>query len=153
MATPDERAILLGATLRKRRKALGINATAAAEAAGMSRVTWHRLERGETGVAWGLLLAAATALGMDLRLLVPGDHDVDHAGHAEQGLPLNIRLADFPALRGLAWQVGEGMDTLTPREALGLYERNARHFDEASLVPHEKALLRALRAVFDDAGR
>jgi hypothetical protein len=34
-----------------------------------------------------------------------------------------------------------------------LYERNARHFDEASLVPHEKALLRALRAVFDDAGR
>jgi hypothetical protein len=90
---------------------------------------------------------------MDLRLLVPGDHDVDHAGHAEQGLPLNIRLADFPALRGLAWQVGEGMDMLTPREALGLYERNARHFDEASLAPHEKALLHALRAVFDDAGR
>lgn len=153
MATPDERAILLGDALRKRRKALGINATAAAEAAGMSRATWHRLEHGETGVAWGLLLAAATALGMDLRLLVPGDHDADHAAPTPDTLPLSIRLADFPALRTLAWQVGEGVDTLTPREAFGLYERNARHLDEPSLVPREKALLRALRAIFDDAGR
>jgi len=32
-----------------------------------------------------------------------------------------------------------------------LYERNARHIDESSLGPHEKALLRALRAVFDGA--
>jgi hypothetical protein len=68
-------------------------------------------------------------------------------------LPLKIRLDDFPALRTLAWQVGEGVDALTPREALGLYERNARHFDEASLVPHEEALLHSLRAVFDGASR
>jgi transcriptional regulator with XRE-family HTH domain len=151
MTTPADRAIQLGAALRKRRKALGINMTAAAEAAGMHRATWHRLEQGETGVAWGLLLAAATAVGLDLQLLLPGDGAVGRAPPAAGALPLEIRLEDYPALRRLAWQVGEGVDTLTPREALGLYERNARHVDEAALVPHEEALLRMLRAVFDGA--
>ena len=149
LATPTDRAIQLGAALRKRRKALGINMTAAAEAAGMHRATWHRLEQGETGVAWGLLLAATTALGLDLRILVPGDEDTDRAAPLADALPLKIRLEDFPALRRLAWQVGEGVDTLTPREALGLYERNARHIDEPALMPHEKALLHMLRTVFD----
>lgn len=151
MPIPADRAIELGAALRKRRKALGINMTAAAEAAGMSRTTWHRLEQGETGVAWGLLLAAATALGLDLRILAPGDEDAGRAAPPADALPLKIRLEDFPALRRLAWQVGEAVDTLTPREALGLYERNARHIDEPSLMPHEKALLRTLRAVFGGA--
>jgi transcriptional regulator with XRE-family HTH domain len=149
MTTPADRAIQLGAALRKRRKALGINMTAAAEAAGMSRATWHRLEQGETGVAWGLLLAAATAIGLDLHLLAPGDETTSRAAPAVDALPLEIRLEDFPALRRLAWQIGEGIDTLTPREAFGLYERNARHLDEPALMPHEKALLRNLRAVFD----
>jgi transcriptional regulator with XRE-family HTH domain len=149
MATPHEQAIKLGAVLRERRKALGINATAAAEAAGMSRPTWHRLERGETGVAWGLLLAAAGALGLELELLTPGDHDRERAEPAGDALPLRIRLADYPMLRTLAWQVGEGVDTLTPREAYGLYERNARHVGDGTLLPHDQALLRALRAVFD----
>jgi transcriptional regulator with XRE-family HTH domain len=149
MATPADRAIQLGAALRTRRKALGINMTAAADAAGMSRATWHRLERGETGVAWGLLLAAAAALDLDLRLLEAEADDGRRGTPAADALPLTIRLAEFPGLRRLAWQVGEGVDTLTPREALGLYERNARHLDEASLPRHELALLRALRAVFD----
>jgi hypothetical protein len=52
-------------------------------------------------------------------------------------------------LRTLAWQVGEGADTLTPREAYGLYERNARHVEDGTLAPQDQALLRALRAVFD----
>ena len=37
----------LGARIRARRKSLGVNATAAAESAGMSRVTLHRIEKGE----------------------------------------------------------------------------------------------------------
>jgi transcriptional regulator with XRE-family HTH domain len=151
MATLDDRALQLGAVLRTQRKALGINMTAAAQAAGMSRATWHRLERGETGVAWGLLLAAATAIGLDLQLLARSGGEADRSAPATETLPLKIRLDDFPALRTLAWQVGEGVDTLTPREAFGLYERNARHIDEPSLTPHEKALLRTLRTVFDGA--
>jgi transcriptional regulator with XRE-family HTH domain len=151
MATPADRAIELGAALRKRRKALGINMTAAAEAAGMHRATWHRLEQGETGVAWGLLLAAAAAVGLDLRFLAPGDGEGKRTAPAADALPLEIRLGDYPALRTLAWQIGEGVETLTPREAFGLYERNARHVDEAALMPHEKALLHGLRVVFEGA--
>ena len=149
MATPDDRAIQLGVLLRKRRKALGINMTAAADAAGMSRVTWHRLERGETGVAWGLMIAAAAALDLEVQLMDPHEKDPARLVPIKDALPLNIVLAEYPALRRMAWQIGEGIDAVTPREALGLYERNARHIDEPSLMPHEKALLRTLRAVFD----
>lgn len=39
-------------------------------------------------------------------------------------LPLLIRMTDYPGLRRLAWQVGEAVDTLSPREAFGLYTRN-----------------------------
>ncbi|MBC7603974.1 MAG: helix-turn-helix domain-containing protein, partial [Ramlibacter sp.] len=37
----------IGATLRARRKAMKVSAVAASEAAGISRVTLHRIEKGE----------------------------------------------------------------------------------------------------------
>ncbi len=40
--------LTLGERLRAARKGQKVSATAAAESAGMSRVTWHRIERGET---------------------------------------------------------------------------------------------------------
>jgi hypothetical protein len=55
-----------------------------------------------------------------------------------------VRLADYPQLKALAWQV-HGTDTLSPLEALGIYERNARHLDTAAMLPAERALLQALR--------
>ena len=141
----------LGAALRARRKALGVNMTAAAEAAGMSRVTWHRLEKGEPTVAWGLLLAAAAVLGMDLDLAIAGDV-IDAPDPLRMGaLPLQVPLADFPGLRGLAWQVGERVDALTPREALDVYMRNLRHLDLNALTERERLLMRALRDAFGEA--
>jgi hypothetical protein len=47
-------------------------------------------------------------------------------------------------LRALAWQV-HGTETLTPAEALGIYERNARHLDMQAMSANELALLQALR--------
>ena len=142
----------LGADLRARRKDLGINMTAAAEAAGVSRVTWHRLEKGELRVAWGSLLAAAAVLGMELRLGEKADAGEDEAPRLlpDEALPLRIRLVDFPGLRRLAWQVGEGVETLTVREAFGLYMRNGRHLDMAALPASEVELLRKLREVFGE---
>ena len=64
----QDQARTLGAELRAHRKSLGISMTVAAETAGISRVTWHRLEKGERQVAWGSLLAAAEVLGMELHL-------------------------------------------------------------------------------------
>ena len=139
----------LGANLRARRKALGISATAAAEAAQMSRVTWHRLEKGEATVALGSLLAAARVLGLDLMLEIAGQKAAAAAGMPPgDWLPLQIRLDDYPQLRELAWQVGDGAEILSPREALGLYERNWRHVRPETLEPKERALLDALRRTF-----
>lgn len=135
----------LGAQIRAQRKALGVSATAAAEAAGISRVTLHRVEKGEPSVtvgAWGNVLAA---LGMVLLARpVQEAAAASHKEHRAGWIPARVRLAEYPQLQSLAWQV-HGSDTLTPLEALGIYERNARHLDLQAMSANEQALLDALR--------
>jgi transcriptional regulator with XRE-family HTH domain len=60
----------LAARIRPHRRALRISATELAEAAGMSRVTLHRLERGEPSVTMGAYMSAI-ALGLELELMDP----------------------------------------------------------------------------------
>lgn len=149
LSSVDE-ALQLGATLRAQRKAQGITMTAAAEAAGISRITWYRLEKGEPGVSWGALLAAARAIGKQLRLSDPADAIQRADALASGALPLSIELSEFPELRRLAWQVGKRVETLTPREAAGMYARNARHLEVSALSERETNLMRALRQVVGD---
>ena len=59
----------LGERIRAHRKRHKINATTAAEAAGMSRVTLHRIERGEPSVAMGAYMSAITTMGLELELV------------------------------------------------------------------------------------
>lgn len=138
----------LGQQLRARRKALRVSSMATAEAAGMSRVTLHRIEKGEPSVAAGAWANAMAALGMTL--LARNAEDTRTAGERAQPadlaawIPVRVRLADYPQLKALAWQI-HGTDTLSPMEALGIYERNARHLDTAAMSPAEQALLQALR--------
>lgn len=129
----------LGAGIRQRRKQLRVSATAAAEAAGLSRVTLHRIERGEASVAMGLYQRATAALGLKLQLAdeLPAPHARTHA------TPTQLRLADLPELRRLAWQL-DPATALTPRQALDLYERNWRHLDSAAMTPHERDVLDSL---------
>jgi transcriptional regulator with XRE-family HTH domain len=132
----------LGRGIRAQRKALGVSAQAAAQAAGMSRVTWHRIESGEPSVTIGAYFNALGALGMEIR--VAGTNaPVAPAAAALPQVPEHIRLADYPALKALAWHVS-GVSELTPAEALGLYERNWRHLDHAQLASHERELIEAL---------
>lgn len=142
----------LGRALRLQRQKLGITATAAAASARMSRVTWHRLEKGEPTVTLGAWLGAAEVLGLELRIQPRGEGGARTAGDdAQAGLPLRIRLADFPQLRRLAWQL-DGSQALSPREALGIYERNLRHLQPELIEPHERALIDALGQVFGVEG-
>ncbi len=55
---------VLGTCLAEKRKALRVSATVAAEAAGMSRVTLHRIEKGEPSVTMGAWSKAIAALGL-----------------------------------------------------------------------------------------
>ena len=139
----------LGQQLRARRKALRVSSTAAAEAAGMSRVTLHRIEKGEPTVAGGAWAQAMAALGMVLQARNTEEKPTNDANQGNpanlaEWIPVRVRLQNYPQLKALAWQV-HGTDTLSPAEAWGIYERNARHLDMANMSPAELALLQALR--------
>jgi transcriptional regulator with XRE-family HTH domain len=136
----------LGERIRAHRERQKVSATVAAEAAGMSRVTLHRIERGEPSVTMGAYLSAIDAIGLQLELRDPQMHGVSAEGVA---LPERVRLAEFPQLRRLAWQRQDG-DELSPADALNLYERNWRHIDRNSMEPAERALLQVL---VDQLGR
>lgn len=127
----------LGARLQAARKQQKVSAVAAAEAAGISRVTLHRIERGEPTVAIGSWLAAASALGLRLEIASTAP---------PPSLPEKIRLDDYPQLKKLAWQL-KGVRELAPQEALALYERNWRHIDRPGLTTQEGALINALSQV------
>jgi len=136
----------LGSRIRARRKSLGVNATAAAESAGMSRVTLHRIEKGEPSVAMGAWANLVAALGMDWQIQ---DRPAAEQAPVDRSawVPVRVELAQYPQLRALAWQV-HGADALSPEEAFGIYERNARHLDMEAMPAHEHELWQALQAAF-----
>ena len=57
--------VAIGRRIRECRKGLGVNGVTTAEAAGMSRVTLYRIERGEPSVTMGAYLNALDALGLE----------------------------------------------------------------------------------------
>lgn len=130
----------LGARIRARRAQQRVSATVVAEAAGMARATLHRIERGEPSVTMGAYLSAVDAVGLRLELVDPNAAPATSPGAA---LPAAVRLDDYPQLKRLAWQL-QGVEELSPAAALGLYERNWRHIDQASLTAAERALVQAL---------
>jgi transcriptional regulator with XRE-family HTH domain len=130
----------LGERIRAHRERQKVSATVAAEAAGLSRVTLHRIERGEPSVTMGAYLSAIDAVGLQLELRDPQAR----APAADiASLPERVRLADFPQLKALAWQLHD-VDELSPADAFNLYERNWRHIDQARMAPAERALLKVL---------
>ena len=136
-----ERLAALGERLRAHRKALRVNATATAEAAGISRVTLHRIEHGEPSVTMGAYAAVVAALGLDLALVDPRTSVTRPATR----LPRRIRLADYPELRRLVWQRADiDRETIPPKEALALYERNWRHVDRSAMTEAERDLVQQL---------
>ena len=139
---------LLGRQIRTHRKTLRVSATTTAEAAGMSRVTLHRIERGEPAVTMGAYLSAMAALGLDFGTLPPHNPTAEAGDDHRKGwIPVRIHLSDYPQLKQLAWQI-HGTDELTPVEALDIYERNGRHLDFAAMKPGERHLIEALRLAF-----
>lgn len=144
--------LVLGQQIRAHRKSLHISAITAAQAAGMSRVTMHRIEKGEPAVTMGAYLNAMAALGLNFGLVELSDQANTHNPADRVGwIPARIHLADYPQLKLLAWQV-HGTENLTPVEALGVYERNWRHVDEPALEPHERHLIDALRLGLGGSG-
>jgi len=112
----------------------------------MSRVTLHRIERGEVSVAMGAYLAVIFALGLKIELADPQKRKQGPRALART-LPSKIRLAEYSQLKRLAWQL-KGIKKISPKEALDLYERNWRHVDPKEMDSHEQEFLKALLAAF-----
>ena len=142
----------LGAQMRQRRKVMGVSVTTAAEAAGVSRVTWHRMEKGVITVTIGAWFNALAVLGLEFGVGLMGPLTQARASRDSQAtIPLAIAFADFPQLAALAWQV-QGVVAVPPREAFDIYQRNDRHINREELTAGEKALIINLETVFGSAG-
>lgn len=134
----------LGGQIRARRKNLKVSAVATAEAAGISRVTLNRIERGEASVTLGAYLNVVSVLGLTLEL---SDANLSRASRQSAfELPEKIRLSDYPQLKRLAWQL-KGATEISPQEALNLYERNWRHVNLNEMNVKERSLIQGLIAV------
>lgn len=151
-STPvSEKLQTLGRSIRAHRKSLAISAATTAECAHISRVTLHRIEKGEPSVTMGAYFTVLDALGLQIQAKskVGSDSESPEAS-ATSIIPPAIKLADYPQLKQLAWHI-HGLDALTPIEAFGIYDRNWRHLDQSSLTEHEKVLINALKLA-DAAG-
>lgn len=111
----------------------------------MSRMTLHRIERGEPSVTMGAYMNALAALGLDVEVTAPITGTAkEMATPASSRTPMKtIRVGDFAQLRRLAWQLPAEAE-LTPEEAWGTYERNWRHADPSALEDNERQLLTEL---------
>ncbi|WP_298929601.1 helix-turn-helix domain-containing protein [uncultured Ramlibacter sp.] len=149
-AQATEALVTVGQAIARRRKALRVSAVAAAEAAGMSRVTLHRIEKGEPSVTAGAYMAACAALGLKAQLLAQEEAADKAATAGRKGwIPARVRIADWPRLQELAWQV-HGTPELTPRAAWDIYQRNWRHIGPSTLSQEEQDLVDALRLALED---
>ena len=137
---------LLGGQIRLRRKELKVTAMATAEAAGLSRVTLHRIEKGVPSVSMAAYLSVIYALGLEFTIF-PLDELIPKEGGRKGWIPAKILISDYPQLKQLAWQAHASTE-LTPVEALNLYERNWRHLDLQNMEPHERDLVDALQIAF-----
>ncbi|MCP9891890.1 helix-turn-helix domain-containing protein [Cyanobium sp. Aljojuca 7D2] len=131
----------IGRRIRGRRRQLGISAMATAAAAGMSRVTLHRIETGAASVTLGALMNVLDALDLSFGQL-EGAEDLG-AQAAITTRAEAIELAAYPLLQQLAWHV-QGTGTLSPAEAAGLYARQRRRLDQEELQPQERQLIALL---------
>jgi transcriptional regulator with XRE-family HTH domain len=134
----------LGAQITARRKVLRIRAQICAEVAGISRVTLHRIEKGEPTVSMGAYLQVCEALGLHLALLpLGGQAEANSEVHLRGSEMPHIRIKDYPQLKALAWQLKDD-EYLTDAEAMSIYERNRRFLDLNHLEMHERALMQRL---------
>jgi len=142
----------LGERLRLARRRRRRTAEEVAARTGITRVTLRRVESGEPTVMMGTYLKVMAELGLAQDLVLVARDDAygrrlqDQALQRKpRSLPRKIRLADFPMLRELAWSTDPGA-SITPEEALALYERNWRHLDPQAMEPKERALVERLTA-------
>ena len=140
----------IGQLIRQHRKSFKITANAAAQTAGISRVTLYRIEKGEPTVSMGAYLNVISALGLHLNLSAKTYRENAANGNDVGKLPVRLSFSDYPQLKELAWHV-QGVDELSLVEAHSIYERNKRFLDIENLSDSEQELIEILGVAFEGA--
>ena len=138
--------VALGQTIKSRRSELGFSMEKTARMAGVSRVTLHRVERGNPSVTMGAYAAVAGSLELTISA-TPGS-----ATLREDEVDETVRVSDYPQLKLIAWNLAAD-SILADDEALALYERNWRHVDQGALNADELELIRRLTRAAGHEGR
>lgn len=139
--------IEIGSKIRQERRRLKISTVDMAEAAGISRVTLHRIEHGEGTVALGMYAKALDVLGLAFDV-VCRKAVATATGGADEALQDAERI-DFvffegcPQLKRIGWHI-HGINGLPAKDALNLYERNWRHVDQKAMTDHERHVVSKL---------
>lgn len=132
-----------GQRILLQRKFLKVAAESVALAAGISRVTLHRIEKGDPGVSIGAYVSTLQALGMQMTISSRLDTD-----NKSQQLDLSkIAIDEYPELKKISWQLKDGV-TLTAVEAKNMYERNEKYISFDTLCEQEKKLIEQLGIQF-----
>ncbi len=134
----------VGEKVLLQRKKVKVAAESVALAAGISRVTLHRIEKGEPGVNLGAFISVLCALGMHLNL----ESDDGEAKQQPNMIDLKkIAIKDYPQLKNISWQLRDEA-VLNAQEAKGIYERNEKYISFENLQPDELELIRQLGVEF-----
>lgn len=135
----------IGQKLHLRRKSLKVSAESVAIAAGISRITLHRIEKGEPGVSMGAFVSVIEALGLQfivsskgLETLALNIPEIDMS---------KISIKEYPQLKQLAWQLHDDA-MLTAVEAKNMYERNEKHIYFDLISEKERELIKLLGVEF-----
>lgn len=135
----------IGQQIHLRRKTLKVSAESVAVAAGISRITLHRIEKGEPGVNMGAFISVIEALGLQFSV---STKDFQSPGVSKGAVDLSkIVIKDYPQLKQLAWQLQDD-GVLTAVEAKNLYERNEKHIYFDLINEKEKELIKLLGVQF-----
>lgn len=135
---------ILGQKILLQRKKLKVAAESVALAAGISRVTLHRIEKGEPGVNVGALFSVINALGMTLNLQGVDDQKTVQPDKINLS---KIAIKNYPQLKNISWQLREDA-VLNAHEAKGIYERNEKYIIFTDLSESERELIRQLGVEF-----
>lgn len=133
----------LGRQIRAHRKAYKVSTVGAAEAAGISRTTLSRIEKGEPSVTMGAYLNVILSLGLELKIV----DAISATKKQTLSKDSKIKISDYPQLKKLAWQLKD-TKTLSPKETLNLYERNWKHINLKELTEDEREFITQLLTLF-----
>ena len=136
----------LGQKILLQRKKLQVAAESVALTAGISRITLHRIEKGEPSVSMGAYISVIIALGLSLGI---DEKNPEFNDATEESNLSDIAIQDYPQLKLISWQLKDDA-VLNALEAKNMYERNQKYILFNEMTEHEKKLIKQLGVEFND---